>query len=162
MTINYITGDATSPVGAKPIILVHVCNDVGGWGAGFVLAISKRWAAPESEFYKWHESEKGFKLGNVQFVEVEDGLIVANMIGQRDIYPDKGIPPIRYDALQKCLSKVCKKAKEIGASVHMPKIGAGLAGGEWNVIEEIIKEELCDKDISVTVYTLPSSESRLR
>ena len=61
------------PIGTKPIILAHICNDVGGWGAGFVLAVSKRWGAPESEFYKWHESGKDFELGNVQFVEVEDG-----------------------------------------------------------------------------------------
>ena len=162
MTIDYVTGDATMPIGTKPIILAHICNDVGGWGAGFVLAVSKRWGAPESEFYKWHESGKDFELGNVQFVEVEDGLLVANMIGQHDIYPKNGVPPIRYDSLQTCLSMVCRKAKEIGGSIHMPKIGAGLAGGDWNVIARIIEQELCSKGISVTVYTLPSSETQLR
>ncbi len=160
MRITYITGDATKPVGDKPIILAHICNDVGGWGAGFVLAISKRWETPESEFYAWYERKQDFALGNVQFVTVEDGLLVANMIGQHDIYPVDGVPPIRYDAVQKCLSKVRKKAESLGATIHMPKIGAGLAGGDWAVIEEIIQEELCNNGISVTVYTLPKPKSQ--
>lgn len=34
----------------------------------------------------------------------------------------------------------------------MPKMGCGLAGGAWEVIEQIIVEELCSLDIQVTVY----------
>jgi len=37
----------------------------------------------------------------------------------------------------------------------MPRIGAGLAGGDWDTIEAIITEELCAHDIPVTVYDLP-------
>ena len=40
------------------------------------------------------------------------------------------------------------------ASVHMPRIGCGLAGGKWELIEQIIKEELITKEIAVTVYDL--------
>ena len=47
MSINYVIGDATQPVGEWPKIIVHVCNDIGGWGRGFVTAISKRW--PEAD-----------------------------------------------------------------------------------------------------------------
>ena len=46
MPIAYTTGDATAPEGDGPKIIVHVCNDVGGWGRGFVMAISKRWPEP--------------------------------------------------------------------------------------------------------------------
>ncbi len=38
MNINYITGDATRPAGPGPHIIVHVCNDIGEWGRGFVVA----------------------------------------------------------------------------------------------------------------------------
>jgi O-acetyl-ADP-ribose deacetylase (regulator of RNase III) len=41
--IFYMTGDATAPVGEGQKLIVHVCNDIGAWGAGFVLALSKRW-----------------------------------------------------------------------------------------------------------------------
>ena len=40
--IRYVTGDATRPEGEGPKIIVHICNDIGAWGRGFVLALSKR------------------------------------------------------------------------------------------------------------------------
>lgn len=35
----------------------------------------------------------------------------------------------------------------------MPKIGAGLAGGNWDIIEQIINEEI--GDVEVRVYVSP-------
>jgi O-acetyl-ADP-ribose deacetylase (regulator of RNase III) len=58
----------------------------------------------------------------------------------------------RYDAVAGCLQKVAVRAAELKASVHMPRIGCGLAGGEWSRIEPFIKEHLCDPGVSVTVY----------
>ncbi len=85
MSIEYTTGDATAPVGAGARIIVHVCNDIGAWGRGFVMAISKRWCAPEVRFKAWHrgEEQQPFALGEVQFVQVAENLWVANLIGQR-------------------------------------------------------------------------------
>ena len=45
--IIYLKGDATKPEGLGTKIIAHVCNDVGLWGKGFVLAVSKRWKFPE-------------------------------------------------------------------------------------------------------------------
>ena len=42
MSIRYVEGDATRPLGNDPCIVVHICNDFGAWGRGFVLAISGR------------------------------------------------------------------------------------------------------------------------
>lgn len=41
--LRVIRGDATSPQAAGPEIVAHICNDLGGWGRGFVLAVSRRW-----------------------------------------------------------------------------------------------------------------------
>ena len=154
-TINYLKGDATAPVGEGNKIIVHVCNDIGGWGRGFVLALSKRWSQPENEYKKWYKSNEDFLLGEVIFVQVEAHIWVANMIGQRDIKPDKeGNPPVRYEAIGKALSKVAVFAKEANASVHMPRIGCGLAGGTWDKMEPVIIQELAKKEIPVTVYDL--------
>lgn len=153
--IKYINGDATYPIGDGYKIIAHVNNDIGAWGAGFVLAISKRWNLPEKEYKNWRKSvyPKELPLGAVQFIKVEKDIIVANMIGQHGIKKNKdGIPPIRYKAIENALELVCKKAKESNASVHMPKIGAGLAGGEWGKIEEIIIKTLCTNDIDTYVY----------
>ena len=158
MNIKYIIGDATSPEGTDPRIIVHVCNDVGGWGRGFVLALSKKWKQPEQQYRAWAggEGDLPFELGQAQFVQVEDKVWVANLLGQHGIRRRGGVPPVRYEAIQQGLQRVAEQATQHGASVHMPRIGAGLAGGDWNTISEIVHDELTAKGIPVTVYDLPS------
>lgn len=151
--IEYKKGDASNPSGKGNKIIVHICNDIGGWGKGFVLAISKRWKAPEDSYRTWYRSKDNFNLGEVQFVKVEQDLWIANLIGQHKINKaENGAPPIRYVAVETGLKKVADFARDINASVHMPRIGCGLAGGEWVIIEPIIKETISKKDINTTVY----------
>ncbi|MDR2080372.1 MAG: macro domain-containing protein [Campylobacteraceae bacterium] len=135
-------------------IIAHVCNDIGCWGEGFVLCLSKRWIKPQEAYQEWVNSKEGFVLGEVQFVSVKDDIIVANMIAQRDIKPLNGVPPIRYEALKRCLMKAADFAFENNSSIHMPRIGCGLAGGEWKKVENIIKQTLLKADIDVFVYDL--------
>jgi O-acetyl-ADP-ribose deacetylase (regulator of RNase III) len=154
MEIQYTKGDATDPKTPGNKVIVHICNDVGGWGAGFVLAISKRWKEPEQSYRAWYKNQAEgappFELGEVQFVQVKDDLWVANLIGQYRLSPEKGIPPIRYDAVEQGLTKVADWAKEHNASVHMPRIGCGLAGGKWEEIGPIVEKTLAG--LEVTVY----------
>jgi len=151
--IEYKKGDATNPLGKENKIIVHICNDIGGWGKGFVMAISKRWKLPEAKYREWFKSKENFNLGEVQFVQVEQDLWIANLIGQHKINKDEnGNAPIRYDAIENGLSKVAHFAKEINASVHMPRIGCGLAGGKWETIEPLIEKTISEKDIDTTVY----------
>jgi O-acetyl-ADP-ribose deacetylase (regulator of RNase III) len=152
--ITYQSGDATCPRAEGIKIICHVCNDIGAWGKGFVLALSRRWGQPEAEYRAWHVAGEGggFGLGAVQFVQVEPDTWVANMIGQRGIKRANSGPPIRYEAVAQCLERLAAKALELGASVHMPRIGCGLAGGEWSKIEPLIKHQLCERGVAVTVY----------
>jgi O-acetyl-ADP-ribose deacetylase (regulator of RNase III) len=151
--IKYIKGDATTPQADGNKIIVHVCNDIGGWGKGFVMAISAKWKEPEQQYRQWYQSQQEFTLGEVQFIQVEDDIWIANLIGQRKINKDEnGNPPIRYEAVAEGLEKIAVFAKENNASIHMPRIGCGLAGGKWEMIEPIILTTLSEKDISVTVY----------
>jgi O-acetyl-ADP-ribose deacetylase (regulator of RNase III) len=71
----------------------------------------------------------------------------------------KGVPPIRYDALRVGLQKVAFEAERVGASVHMPRIGCGLAGGKWDEVEGIVRDELIAARIEVFVYNLPTDGS---
>lgn len=151
--INYKKGDATALIDQNNKIIVHVCNDVGGWGKGFVVAISNRWEEPERKYREWYKSQENFRLGQVQFVQVASDLWIANLIGQHQINRDEnGNPPIRYEAINSGLAKVADFAQEINASIHMPRIGCGLAGGNWDQIEPLIEENLSSKQIFVTVY----------
>jgi O-acetyl-ADP-ribose deacetylase (regulator of RNase III) len=154
--IQYVKGDATAPSAAGPKLIAHVCNDRGGWGKGFVIALSRRWPEPEAAYRKWHRArgDNDFDLGAVQFVQVEPELWVANMVAQRGMAAQAGIPPIHYEAVEECLGRVAEKARELGASVHMPRIGCGLAGGKWEKIEPLLVKTLCEQGIPVTVYDL--------
>lgn len=152
--IKYQIGDATEPRGKGSKIIVHICNDIGAWGKGFVMALSRKWKKPEAEYRKWFKERKGFALGEVQFVEVENDLFIANLLGQRGITATDSRPPIRYEAVETGLIKVAEKAVELSASIHMPRIGSGLAGGKWEEIEKIINKTLVNRGLSVTVYDL--------
>ncbi len=121
-----------------------------------MLALSRVSIEPERAFRQWYanRANNNFALGNVQFVEFAPETLVANMIGQHKIRTEGGIPPIRYEAVEKSLSKICREALRLGASVHLPRIGCGLAGGDWRQIQLLIEKELCAFDVSVFVYDL--------
>ena len=150
MEIKYIHGDATDPVGNGMKVICHVCNDAGAWGAGFVLAVSKRWPDPERRYRQMPLR----RLGMVDFVPVQDGIIVANMIAQRGL-PSRQRPiALSYDALERCLEYVSNAAMFDSVSLHMPRIGCGIAGGSWVKVSEIIKRTCCDRGVAVYVYDL--------
>jgi O-acetyl-ADP-ribose deacetylase (regulator of RNase III) len=152
MNIKYVIGDATCPVGEGEKLILHCCNDIGGWGRGFVLSLSKHWKEPE----KAYREQKNYVLGKIQMVRVEKDICVVNMIAQHDVKPTKDangniVPPIRYDALKACLITVNGIAVRTKATIHAPRFGAGLSGGDWNKIEQIIKETIT---VDVTIYDL--------
>jgi O-acetyl-ADP-ribose deacetylase (regulator of RNase III) len=148
----YRKGDATAPIGTGPKILVHICNDIGKWGKGFVLAVSKRWREPEAAYLEAFE-RGALKLGEVQFVKVAPDLTVANVIGQHGVARrGRTDRPIRYDAIRAGLEKVAVQAQKLEASVHMPRIGTGLAGGHWTEIVPIIMDVLGDQQVTVYDY----------
>ena len=146
--IRYINGDATRPQGNGPKLLIHIVNSSGGWGRGFVLAVSARWKEPERRYREWHKSKEDFVLGEVQFVKVEEDIDVVNMLAQCG-YATPTKPAIRYDALESCLEKVAKGARQLGATIHMPRIGCGLARGTWSEVGKIVEEALHDIDVCV-------------
>ncbi|KAL6056835.1 Appr-1-p processing protein [Balamuthia mandrillaris] len=241
----YLKGDATVPQAKGNKIVAHIVNTYGGWGKGFVNAISARWGEEPAKLYRqWHRDRAttDFALGAVQFVQVERYVWVANMVAQQGLGreankkkkrrrkkkkgakkknqgnakeaqkpadsarknqtrrkgrraqqeeseeeeseeeeeeeeqendeedhndgeggpfskttaaasssagKEKGVY-VKYDALGQCLDKVRAKAVEEEASVHMPRIGTGLGGGDWSIIEPLIKTHL--RGLQVFVY----------
>lgn len=64
MTIRYIKGDATRPfIEDGDRYICHICNNVGKWGAGFVLSVNNRWMKPKLEYQKSHYAENRLWLG---------------------------------------------------------------------------------------------------
>jgi len=151
--IKYIKGSALEPIGEGKKLIIHISNNIGKWGSGFVVAISKKWTLPEREYRTLGKNK--MKLGHVQFVLVENDIIVANMIAQDGIeMKDFDLPPVHYTALDVCIQRVYRLARSTNASVHLPRIGVGLGKGRWEVIEFLLLDNLSKKDIEVIVYDL--------
>ena len=152
--ITYVRGDATVPLGKGVKVIAHVCNDMGGWGKGFVLALSRRWPEPEASYRAWHRdrAHNDFGLGAARFVQVGPYTWVANLIGRHGTRTGSKGVPVRYEAIDTALGLLADKALGLDASVHMPRIGCGLAGGTWSRVEPLIAGRLVGHGISVTVY----------
>lgn len=166
MSITYVTGDVIASVLPDSYkVIPHICNDSGGWGHGFVMAISRKWKGPENKYREWDKSgyyvrnDKKilFELGSVQLVKVEENVVVANMIAQHKTVSKDNPRPIKYDALIECMQQVrdrCLTVLNSGKKVeiHAPMFGAGLAQGNWKVIEQLIIEFWVNASIPVTIY----------
>ena len=161
-TINYLRGDATRPRGDGFHLICHVVNDrTPRWGGGgFAQVVRRRFPEIQEDFISWSQTHRGeFALGHARFFPVDESLAVFSMICQKGYGPSLR-PRIRYSALKACLDQLAVVAKEREASVHMPRIGCGQAGGSWDIVSELVEESLCCQGILVTVYDLPTHESR--
>lgn len=154
-----IRGDATKPRGKGLKLICQIVNDKAlTWGAGFALAVRKEWPAAQRDFTHWATSQKtDFQLGNVHFSWIKEDLVLASLVAQHGYGPAQK-PRIRYLALDRTLEKVAVFAKEKGASIHLPRIGSGQAGGDWGIVREIIDQRLNAAQLKVTIYDLPNAE----
>ncbi len=173
-----VKGDVTKPDKApdERIVIPHVCNNLGGWGAGVVLAISKAFGDFPRNAYQWgleHSQEKG-ELGNVYdaWINRKKGenppstikydIMIANMVAQKGYIGKNNPRPLRYDALAKCMTTVRQNILSTNrnpifsnipiSGIHCPKFGGDLAGGNFEFIEELIKDCWLNYGIDVTVY----------
>jgi O-acetyl-ADP-ribose deacetylase (regulator of RNase III) len=158
---NTLRGDASEPFGAEPKLLLQVVNDQASvWGGGFAKQSRKKWPQAQSRFREWVLEGRQLRLGNIHSVSVRDDLTLVSLIAQHGFKPSAG-PRLRYAALFSALEKVASLAIAKGATVHMPRIGTGEAGGDWKIIEGIVQETLTARGITVTVYHLQPGQDEL-
>ena len=140
------------------IVIPHVCNNVGLFGAGFASAVRKNFPTVAANF---ELLGKKTKLGYVQYISVmkdkkyDHELIVANMIAQNGIMSPNNSRPINYEALVKCMVDIRNHIKNLNKEkieIHCPKFGSGLAGGDWGFIENLIEDIW--RDYTVLVYKI--------
>jgi O-acetyl-ADP-ribose deacetylase (regulator of RNase III) len=158
--ITYVRGDATHPghTGEHRYI-THCVNDKGGWGAGFVTALNKVSDSPREAYWAWKDQCEGLlPLGEIQTVYLNADTTVVNLVGQRGTKGDHD-HPVRYDAIYDGLVQLAALIRAEGeGAVHMPRMGAGLAGGSWPVIEALINEAMPDIDVFVYDWTIDVSD----
>lgn len=173
MSVQIKTGSATAPQpeNGRGILIAHICNDKGAFGAGFVLAINKISAAGKGAYQGWAKDyNMEIPRGLVQIVELKPNVFVANMIAQRLKPVDSETCLVDYPALEKCLAVVFNRAIQLNCDVHIPAgIGSGLAGGDRDLIHQMIRTQdqlsgfpkLQSQETSVTLweYTDTNSDS---
>jgi len=160
--LQYVKGDVTNPQGKGTILIPHICNNVGGYGAGVAKAIARKW--PEAaQCYREHIKDffnnKLPILGTVNRVHIyndDNEIYIMNMIAQSGYISNENPRPIKYTALIKCMDLVMLDVKSDerldNASIHCPKFGSKLSGGDFNFVLALINEIWIDNGIDVTIY----------
>jgi O-acetyl-ADP-ribose deacetylase (regulator of RNase III) len=133
-------------------IIVHQTNCMGVMGSGIAKQIKEKYSEVFGGYYKYcKESLAEDILGTALICETSDGKLIANVFGQIKYGTDKQYT--EYDALRKALEEVRDFAKERELSVALPyKLGCGRAGGDWNIVFDMITEIFADIPCNIYRY----------
>lgn len=127
-------------------VIVHGCNCFNTMGKGIAKTIKQNF--PEA--YKADlQTRKGSKkkLGDYTSA-ISEGIVIVNAYTQYD-YKGRGVL-VNMKAIRNVFTKINNDFK--GKNIGIPKIGAGLAKGDWDSIIEVIKEVTPDIYITVVEY----------
>lgn len=144
------------------VVIPHVCNNIGLFGGGFAAAVRNNFPIVATNF---ELLGKTTKLGYVQYVKAikddtyDHELVFANMVAQNGIIGQKNTRPLNYEALVRCMIDVrnfIKNADKEKIEIHCPRFGSGLAGGDWNFINDLITDIW--SGLPITIYGPPCSK----
>ena len=134
--------------------ICHQVNCQGKMNSGIAKQIRNRWPQVYDAYCKWYYSFENM-LGSIQIVDIDhfdNSPSVINMAAQQ-FYGYDGRRYTSYDAFWSCLGEIRNKVPK-GSSIGFPyKIGCGLGGANWKVIEKMI-EEVLGFDYNVYIYML--------
>jgi O-acetyl-ADP-ribose deacetylase (regulator of RNase III) len=140
-------------------VIAHGCNIRGKFGSGVAAQIARRFPEVKRAYLKKFREARddpagGWHLGDIQLVITDSGKIVVNMATQ-DGYGRGGIH-VDYDAVGTCFGSLLDYCHRMGPAygLAIPKVGAGLAGGDWGRIESIIAGHLETRNVEVDVHVL--------
>ena len=139
--IKYVKGDLFS---VKSGIIAHGVNTKGAFGSGVAYTMSVTYPEVRERYLEKHRCD-GWQLGDVQVTDLNNGLFIANCATQDDY--GLGKVHANYEAIRVCMEKLKRFAKMRNLTISIPRIGAGLAGGSWETIEQILKEVFDDWDV---------------
>lgn len=145
MKIEYRTGDLFK---TDIMTIMHGCNAKGIMGSGVAKLIRDKYPEAYNQYFKIGH-EFGYRMGEIIIASCGDKIndsdnfkLIVNAITQERFGNDT-IRYVSYDAIADAMNAVNKmyNTHQI-TEVAMPQIGAGLGGGNWNVIASIIESEL--------------------
>lgn len=125
-------------------VIGHGCNCFCTMGAGLAPQMAEHFGCHyyplENEFYRGDER----KLGKIDYTYYRNTAVV-NMYTQYK--PGKDLV---YSALEHCLKELNREFQ--GKHIGLPQIGCGIAGGDWNIVSQMIKKNLKDCYVTVVIY----------
>ena len=149
--MNTIEGDLiTLALKGQFDVIVHGCNCFCTMGAGIALAIQDEFPEAYAADLVTTKGDRN-KLGDFSFATVkrnERQITIVNGYTQFHFHGESVL--VDYNAVQNVFKKV--KQRFSGKRIGYPKIGAGLAGGDWEKIAKIIDRELAGENHSLVVY----------
>jgi len=128
-------------------VIVHGCNYHCTMGAGIAKSIKQQF--PEA-YAADCQTEKGSKakMGTYSKAKIEQ-VTVINAYTQFN-WRGKGCL-VDYEAVRQVFRAIKKDFS--GKKIGYPLIGAGLAGGDWEIIAKIIDEELAGENHTLVKFT---------
>jgi len=140
-------------------VIVHGANCQCTMGAGIAVGVRSSFPEAYEADLKTAKGDRA-KLGSISFAEISSGdrrLVVVNAYTQFH-YRGSGVR-VDYEAVRSALREV--KKRFTGLRIGYPKIGAGLAGGDWTTIAAIIEDELAGENHTLVEYS-PAGPPALR
>jgi O-acetyl-ADP-ribose deacetylase (regulator of RNase III) len=132
-------------------VIVHGCNCFCSMGAGVARVIGEEFPEAYAADLVTAKGDRG-KLGDFSFATVrrrDREITIVNGYTQFHFHGDGVL--VDYDALRRVFAKVRKQFS--GKRIGYPKIGAGLGGGDWQLVSAIIDEELAGEDHSLVLQS---------
>jgi len=133
-------------------VIIHGCNCFNTMSAGIAAQI-KRYFYMNVHLDLLTKRGDMDKLGTVDsalYYFNNQTLVVVNAYTQYHTASFNGECVVDYDAIRQSFRGIKKQFS--GSRIGYPAIGAGLAGGDWNIISEIIDEELDGEDHTFVEY----------
>lgn len=165
--LRYKVGDLieAAKYGKDINVIAHGCNCMCTMKSGIAPQIAAAFPAAWEADQATRRGDRA-KLGTLSEAFINDQLLVFNLYSQYTFTGRKeGKVDLDYWALRSALSAMAvsihAKCRILGMSpsdihIGLPKIGAGLAGGDWGIISKMIGSRL--QDFDVTIYVLKESE----
>jgi len=148
--IKYVKGNLLDAFDNGDVkIIAHGCNCVGGFGSGIAGQIAERYPLVKVRYKELYGTGEA-KLGFFQTNHIEGKGWVINCGTQRE-YSPIGQKHADYDSIRKVMHLLLSFSKNFGSVPAIPKIGCGLAGGDWPTVEKIINSIFTDSEILVYV-----------
>jgi len=146
-----ITGNLVTMLkNAEFDIGIHGCNCFHKMKSGIAKEMVAAFPAAEKadRYTSIYANEE--KLGNFTCIKVYNGVTIINAYTQFTYSRDKRVAD--YTAIRKVFTRIKHIFGNKSLSFGIPKIGAGLAGGDWAIISKIIDEEMEGEDITLVNY----------